>query len=68
MKLPDKHLCKHIEYQEFYDVLLKVQAVFFSTGKIKSNARFTIAWVENLYNYFLWAKISQVDLGLGKEC
>lgn len=68
MKPPDKHLCKHVEYQEFYDVVPKVQAAVFSIGKIKSNGCFTIAWVENLYNYFLWAKVSQVDLGLGKEC
>ena len=68
MKPLDKHLCKHMEYQEFYDALPKVQTTFFSTGKRKSNDCFVIVWLEDLYNYFLWAKASQVDLGPGKAC
>lgn len=68
MKPPDKYLCKHTEYQEFYDVLPKVQTTFFRTGRRKSNGCFIIVWLEDLYNYFLWAKVSQEDLGPGKVC
>lgn len=68
MKPPDKYLCKHTEYQEFYDVLPKVQTTFFHTGRRKSNGCFIIVWLEDLYNYFLWAKVSQEDLGPGIVC
>lgn len=68
MKPPDKYLCKHTEYQEFYDVLPKVQTTFFRTGRKKSNGCFIIVSLEDLYNYFLWAKVSQEDLGPWKVC
>ena len=70
MKPLDKQeaLCKHMEYQEFYDALPKVQTTFFSTEKKKSNGCFVTVWLEDLYNYLLWAKVSQADLGPEKVC